>query len=254
MATKANPFFYGLPLSSDPYFSRSFDNLDTADFKNYYITGFKPGYPLQASELNEVQEQFYVQQTLNNTCMNLWWGTGGYTGPFWEGATPLTPLKSTDITPVVGSASIKNITVPSSSERPGWFFLNLPLNSSVRTRNPSTHPLVGVWFYTPNSFTFTNVNLNTPATYGLFIKSEKVTYSEDPTLSDNAGGGASTGFGFINEGADRFKLTLTGHGISTLTVDSSNIFYPLFTVSNTPTTWFLKMMNGYVFGQITRSS
>jgi hypothetical protein len=252
MATKANPFFYGLPLTSDPYFSRSFDNLDTADFKNYYITGFKPGYPLQASELNEIQEQFYLQQTLNNTCMNLWWGTGGNTGPFWEGATPIIPLNSSDIAAIAGSSTLKNITVPSSSDRPGWFFLNLPLNSSVRTRNPDTHPLVGVWFYTPNSLTFTNVNLTISATYGLFIKSEKVTYSEDPTLSDNAGGGSSTGFGFINEGADRFKLSLTNYGISTLSVDSSNIFYPLFTVSSDATNYYLKMVNGYQFGAISK--
>ena len=60
------PFNPSLPLYPEPYYSRITDNLDTTgagldDIKNYWLTGFKPGFPLQASELNELQEQFYIQ-------------------------------------------------------------------------------------------------------------------------------------------------------------------------------------------------
>jgi len=97
---------------------------------NYVLTGFRPGLPLQAAELNEIQEQFYLQQSLTISMMHHWitssysklWdrnvtqtdqqlppdiagiGDGGapedgnytITGPGWKGACPLYPFANMD--------------------------------------------------------------------------------------------------------------------------------------------------------------
>lgn len=99
------PFTLGTtPLKNAPYYSRLADIslIDAETVANYPLIAFKPGYALQASELNEIQENFYVQKTLTDNLYNNWWRMGTNTeltgsqfeylnGPGWEGAIPLTP-------------------------------------------------------------------------------------------------------------------------------------------------------------------
>jgi len=100
------------PLSVAPYNSRvvlhSFD--PNAFEENYKYVAFRPGYAVQAAELNEVQEYFYKENTLMATMINFWGyyvgtpyaGSGDegtslrYGGPGWDGATPLAPYGSGD--------------------------------------------------------------------------------------------------------------------------------------------------------------
>jgi hypothetical protein len=67
MTINANSF----PLSISPYKSRIsgllFPGLAGDAAKNYPYVAFKPGFPLQASELNEVQEMLMTQTNLNTT-------------------------------------------------------------------------------------------------------------------------------------------------------------------------------------------
>lgn len=95
------------PLSVPPYNSRtvlhSFDANATEE--NYKYVAFRPGYAVQAAELNEVQEYFYKENTLMANMINYWGfyvgtpyaGSGDegtnlrYGGPGWAGATPLAP-------------------------------------------------------------------------------------------------------------------------------------------------------------------
>ena len=100
-----NPFLTAnTPLKNAPYYSRvgNTNLIDSTDNVNYPMLAFKPGYALQASELNEIQDNFYVQKTLSDNLLQNWWKTGtnltltGSTveslyGPGWEGAIPLTP-------------------------------------------------------------------------------------------------------------------------------------------------------------------
>ena len=71
------------PLAPTPYHSRVSDHR--VDFeggtsndrvKNYQFIGFRPGFALQASELNEIQEHFQMQLTLSISMMNNWITSG----------------------------------------------------------------------------------------------------------------------------------------------------------------------------------
>lgn len=82
--------FGTLPLSGSPYWSRINKNYSDSVVKNHYIVAFNPGFALQASELNEVQEQFYINSNLTQR-MNSIWQAEGFTIPFWEGSVPRCP-------------------------------------------------------------------------------------------------------------------------------------------------------------------
>ena len=92
------PFpFSNLPLSVSPYYSRVSDlTANTATPYNYPLIAFTPGYALQASELNEIQETFYLQQSLTQG-MFAYWPLTGEVGratlkyPMWNGAVPYNP-------------------------------------------------------------------------------------------------------------------------------------------------------------------
>jgi hypothetical protein len=94
------PFpFSILPLSVSPYYSRVTNlTANSATPYNYPLIAFTPGYALQASELNEIQETFYVQQSLTQGMFANWPLTGevGQVGatlkyPMWNGAVPYNP-------------------------------------------------------------------------------------------------------------------------------------------------------------------
>ena len=81
------PLFTGttpgaLPLTPGPYYSRveeqelamSDDGVDAP--KNYQMVAFRPGFPLQASELNEIQEHFQMQMSLSISMMHNWITSG----------------------------------------------------------------------------------------------------------------------------------------------------------------------------------
>ena len=129
------------PFSNSPYSSRTFQHeINPSDTvapqfgnpSNYVLSGFRPGFPLQAAELNEIQDRFYLQQSLTITMMHNWitssvssmWdslvgggsrnlddftrgiGDGEAAGsgdlavsaPGWRGACPLYPFAISDTT------------------------------------------------------------------------------------------------------------------------------------------------------------
>jgi hypothetical protein len=60
------------PLSVSPYNSRNSQFLEqritgNVDYKNYVYTAFVPGYPLQAQELNEIQERWQQQMEITQS-------------------------------------------------------------------------------------------------------------------------------------------------------------------------------------------
>jgi hypothetical protein len=96
MAKPIAPLYQGgnpsFPLSysaTTPYNSRvesqelAWSAGDTESPKNYQFVGFRPGFPLQASELNEIQEHFQMQLTLSMSMMHNWICSGA--GPTWWG-------------------------------------------------------------------------------------------------------------------------------------------------------------------------
>jgi len=85
MAQYTQPIYHGnapdgsFPLSPSPYFSRVEDKNvifeageDVSDFNNYQFVAFRPGFSLQASELNEMQENMQLQMSLSIAMMHNW--------------------------------------------------------------------------------------------------------------------------------------------------------------------------------------
>ena len=71
------------PLRPSPYYSRVEDqeiDFDSGGFgdksKNYQFIAFRPGFSLQASELNEMQEHFQMQLTLTVNMYHNWITSG----------------------------------------------------------------------------------------------------------------------------------------------------------------------------------
>ena len=137
------PFLSGnTPLKNAPYFSRvaSTNIIDSVDNVNYPMLAFKPGYALQASELNEIQENFYVQKTLSDNLLQKWWKTGtnlqltgvateSLYGPGWEGVIPLDPLQLTSAIIPYGGDNILTISPNSAGGYPAgyrWYLVTDP--------------------------------------------------------------------------------------------------------------------------------
>ena len=191
------PFNNNFPLQPDPYNSRIETQVNSN--KNYQFVGFLGGRVLQASELNEIQEQFYVQQTLMTEWLNNWWGKSGITGPSWQGATPLNPNLLDRTT---GTSTI--------TLSPGWLLI----------RTPSLMGGLAVWIYNTSTFTFNPVTSSTQ-TYGLAAKIEYVT--NDSSLNDNTGGRTVFGTEPV-QGAHRVKVTFDTTTYTEGTVPSDYIY------------------------------
>lgn len=187
--------FNPLPLNVNPYFSRITDNYDTSKGipKNYFLVGFKPGFPLQASELNEMQEQFYVQQTLTNMCFSQWAALPGAV-PFTVQATPLSPSYIN----LIGSGSTPTRTLIISS---GWYYLHQPGNLATGG--------IGLWIWNPYQYseTLDFTNLNNTSKFLYCNNYSIVDVSLDSNLSDNSGGGSA----IKTFGADRIKINISGY-------------------------------------------
>jgi hypothetical protein len=190
------PFSSGFPLTATPFKSRVENNI--YNNKNYYAVAFKPGFPLQASELNEMQEIFYVQQTVNNEFLK----TNDWTIKTtpWDGATPM--LKSM----VVFSTTDSTITIKS-----GWYHIKSSLFNGG----------VGVWIYndTDLSTTITHTETSQSASsyeYGLYVKSKVIECSPNATPGTNQDVYLQdhSNFNVIGGpcGAARLKLEIIGGG------------------------------------------
>jgi hypothetical protein len=221
--TIPTPFTGGFPFNQNPFRSRVESQIDAS--KNYYAVAFKPGYPLQASELNEMQEIFYVQNTLNSSLQSSGW-TGG-TVPM-GGATPLYPG-------TVTAAGTSNITATGGI---GWYLV----------KSTAVNGGLGVWVYNNSNKTimsgFTGATGST-GSYGIVVKPVTIACTtnipagttQDRTLQD------SNNMNIINGpcGADRLKLDIIKFGY---TAASGEYLVPIFTAFRTGTTGSIRYLNG----------
>jgi len=202
------PFSTGFPLTLTPFKSRTEQQLDIA--KNYFAVAFKPGYPLQASELNEIQEIFYIQQTLNVQLLNSSnsWTAG--TTP-WTGVTPMSK-SLISFTGVEGEP----ITI-----NPGWYHI----------KDPQINGGIGVWVYnnTIRTVTAGNNESTTDITIGFTVKTVVVecTNNSTPSSTEDSYLQDQSNFNVIGGpcGAARIQLQI-------ISVDSQagadTIFVPMF--------------------------
>jgi hypothetical protein len=187
--------FGELPLNTTTYSSRVDELLSRP--VNYVLTGFKPGYALQASELNELQEQFYVQHTLTNRCMSNWYYDTEYlyTMPFWSGTTPYTSSLITNI------RSIASVTVTAGV---GWYYL---IDSTTPNTNLSINSGIGFWVYndvaTSITIAFSELS-STVTSFGFSYTFSEINSIDDSSLHDNANAANAT---MSIPGADRIKIS-----------------------------------------------
>jgi hypothetical protein len=251
------PFTSGTtPLKNAPYFSRVADiNLRNDNTNvNYPMLAFKPGYALQASELNEIQDNFYVQKTLSDSLLQNWWKTGTnlnltgssteyMSGPGWDGAIPLNPSA---ITAVENVGQI-NFSTPSALQ---WFLVT----------DPSTK--FKFWATFDTSYLVSNIAIikaTAPSLVyvGMRVKTSIVNCSSVETeagyiFNDNSSGG------YISNtcGASRFKIELDtdANPYGKVTSISGN-FLPIFKVRKNPNadnqnTFLIQYMNNYLIAKI----
>ena len=204
--TIPTPFSQDFPLGRNPFRSRIEQQLDYNN--NYYAVAFKPGFPLQASELNEIQEIFYVQNTLDKKL-----SSAGWTGPVpWTGATPMI-ANMIGVTTAGGPIAI----------RAGWYHI----------MDPQINGGIGIWIYNNTEYPVPSVHPETSTIspkYGLKVKPITVECSrtstpgvnEDPNLQDQSN------FNVIGGpcGVARLKLKITGAGS---TAASDEYVIPIYT-------------------------
>lgn len=205
-----------LPLNNNPYFSRStlFD-FKGATARNYVMIAFKPGLPLQASELNEMQEIEAVNQTLTATMVSSWpvfapshTGSVIY-GPGWDGATPILPQGQSSIT-----TSLVTYNAGGFTANPGWYLTRVA-SSGLKH-----------WVYLNATFGARNIPNN--AKIGFFLDYETIKPVTDPSLYDNSTGTETITPGAA-AGADRIHVKIYGLTAS----EGATNFSPIATINST---------------------
>ena len=238
------------PLSPAPYRSRtaihSFN--EDAEEKNYKYIAFRPGYAVQAAELNEIQENAAKDNTLFAYMVNAWGfycgkpyeGSGDeetslrYGGPGWDGATPIAPYGPQD---QPGENVVPRVSTPDLSEIPNLVQVtqnesNITFQfgqgyylSAVKTGTEVDNGFKHFMYLNyvggalgESAFTTTVPKLGSGISYvGLFMTQsyiappgESGVQGDDNTLFDN-------GAGFYNRaavGARRVKFEFTGAATS----------------------------------------
>ena len=192
-APLATPF----PLKGTPFYSRISDQLTSDPVKNYYAIAFNPGFPLQASELNELQEIFFINNTLS-TMMCSSWQSITYNIPSWTGLIPLSPtsIQITNVQQILGTWS-GDISIPL-----GWYLWGDPI-SKLRH-----------WLYLDSNISG-SISIPTGQTryIGLTVTKENIkcctsnecSDGEDSDIRDNSNGFPGNS---LTCGASRLKATI----------------------------------------------
>lgn len=233
------PFSSGFPLNGSPFNSKLQDQMDLA--KNYFVVAFKPGYPLQAKELNELQEVFYAQQTLTQRLFANW-HRYDY---IQQGGTPMTATPWNGCTPVDPATVIKQTSGGSVSvvADPGWYLMN----------SSSIFGGFGVWVYNPTAVTvLTGFNSGTATkagTYGIVIKQNTVncTTSDPAGVNEDRSLQDSSNLNVINGpcGAARIQASVVRFAKQGDTLGTGEVFLPIFTAALVSGTPVIKYVNNY---------
>lgn len=211
--------FTSLPLKVKPYYSRV-----SSQTANYPLIAFTPGYALQASELNEVQENFFIQQSLTNGMMANWpltgeTGTGTLGYPMWNGAVP---FASTQVQYVNSTLTVNA----------GWYLVTF--SNSLK-----------IWIYKDTTST---VSITGAGQVGLtidspvFVPCSIVQGEEGYAFTDN-----SSGLNNQNScGAHRYKITIPNS--LQYTIGSQTTTYPVANVVVVGTTLVCQYLNNLKIG------
>lgn len=208
----AFPFTLGVmgssfPLMGNPYWSRTtYSQIQNPTPKNYFVLGFKPGQPLQASELNEIQEINFMNQTLYATMNSLWpiylpshTGKNPIYGPGWNGVTPLYP-EFDAVNTLSNMVETMGDTNEIISVYAGWYLVTVK-SSGLKH-----------WIYLNKDYKIDPTSYkpfeNQPMYFGFTASYEIVKPTSDASLYDNSSGTTIPVSG-APAGADRVTLKLS---------------------------------------------
>jgi hypothetical protein len=234
-----NIFDTNLPLSVQPYNSRvEYSEITSDSAKNYGMIGFRPGFPLQASELNEIQDIFFLNMSLTTTMYNLWLtsndGQGLVYSPGWLGTSPLWPEKfdSEEKGPLTNLVEYQTVTGSSSVKlvaKKGWYL--------VHSRSSGLKH----WVYLNSDMTSEEIVPTTSNKYvGFEISYENVGASNDASLYDNASTNLVPG---SPAGANRIKINIGTTFTVATTYNATPTFSPIAKINSTFVNTILYMNN-----------
>jgi hypothetical protein len=222
-----------LPLSEFPYNSR----VEATEFqttlggvspsKNYVMVAFRPGFPLQASELNEMQEISNVNSSLTTSMMHYWTiplqdvldiNMPPTSLPGWLGAIPLFPEKT------LSSEEFKyngdNLVYYSGGivhAKKGWYYVYM--NTSGLKH----------WIYLNQDLQSPVITPSSQTQYiGFKCSYSYIGPSTDSSLYDNSNTNISSG---TPAGANRVTLNILELTLRTNTQE--NLFSPMVKINST---------------------
>jgi hypothetical protein len=229
------------PLKQSPYYSRTYDSDvgSTFGFSNNQLVAFQPGNPLQASELNELQEKRLLDNTLNFEMLGAWAKecfSNNLDFPKWDGAIPLYPKTDTigSDTKLVGLTQTATNTIQVQF-RTGWYLVKT--DAGLRTWVHYDNPGSASTFFSLAPATNYYVGLSKTEGYS------GATSSND--LGDNSDGTSDPSI----PGADRYIVSLSSTMYSTVSGFTGN-FEPVFSFYNsgiTGVTNSATYLNGLTF-------
>jgi hypothetical protein len=200
-------------LARSPFLSR-FTEFESTE-ENYIFIGFTPGLPLQAAELNELQDNFHKISTLNAILISNWTiyclkngieNLENVESILWNGVVPLSP----------SMISINDSNINCSS---GWYYITDP--SGIK-----------YWIYLSQSFTVSS--LNAPTGFVSFtITNSDIFASSNPATGDERLFDNSAGFPNTNSpGSFRVK-----RDISSIQFIAGDIGFSMISKINNTFSW-----------------
>jgi hypothetical protein len=214
--TTINDLLPSTPLTTYPYLSRYSTKNITLDFN---FLGFKPTYQVQASELNELQEIFWIQQSKTIEMMHHWFGFNLLSKQTNIGPTNLSNELLNNYSTLSNKSCLSNewsalipinpnqVTLAPNSTvqfNAGWYFLKNKTDEFDFTFNAYK------WIYLPGSLLFnvTNSTITTLTSTNLIRTCTQFSSNElDVFLQDNTYFSAPNDF-FRLCGANRFATSI----------------------------------------------
>lgn len=137
------------PLSLPPYnsrnnqFSTAFSIIqgDGEQFLNFPLIAFTPGFPLQAQELNELQENWEIQSSYDTEFLQNYFGSAGVQTPSTYGSNSALFIQpSSDVTTVINGDTVtitaSNVVSVYDNGMRYWIKIN-PITNSVTLTSAS---------------------------------------------------------------------------------------------------------------------
>jgi hypothetical protein len=229
------------PLSPWPLYGRKYESLNSRH--NFFMQGFKPGIPLQAAELNEIQEHHYLNQSLSLNFFTQW--------RVYKGEDEATIQELT-------GDSLRFLEFPNINYHAYPLFKNNQIDISVSSDNVTLILSPGWYVFPINSVAHWVCLFESKFVSGLVFSEEERTFylKIDYRLEECSENQSDVGYFFndrsnrtinpITNGADRIEVEITS--VENEQMDNT---IALCTVEHSENNFYLRSMNNYLMQTVT---